>query len=137
MSPPVSISHQQVSLGSWLISLTQQTHIFLLLYALSWKAQKSSWLCGVTLEVWQHDRILLIPNHGCNSILLQSLALLQSISYQTRLAKANPDQHIANWIPESLGKSLSLHWSVFHNIGQNSYKKYKIQKARDKPEPTA
>lgn len=64
---------------------------FLLLHALSWKAQKSSLFCGATLEVWEHDPILFIPNLGYKSILLHSLELLQNISNQTRSAKANPD----------------------------------------------
>lgn len=109
MSPLVCISHQQVPLGSRLIGLTQHRHVLFLLLALPWKAQKSFLLCGLTLEVWRYDPLLLIRNHGSNSTLLQSLALLQSISNPTGLAKANADQHVANWIPEQHGKSLSLH----------------------------
>lgn len=136
-SPLVCISHQQVPLGSRLIGLTQHRHVLFLLLALPWKAQKSFLLCGLTLEVWRYDPLLLIRNHGSNSTLLQSLALLQSISNPTGLAKANADQHVANWIPEQHGKSLSLHWWVFHSICQNNRKQWKVQKARDKPEPTA
>lgn len=70
----------QVSLGFWLVSLTQQKGVFLLLCTFSQEAWKSSLVCGITLEVWERGSVLLIPNHGHNSISIQSLALTQSIS---------------------------------------------------------
>lgn len=70
----------QVSLGFWLVSLTQQKGVFLLLCTFSQEAWKSSLVRGITLEVWECGSVLLIPNHGHNSILIQPLALTQSIS---------------------------------------------------------
>lgn len=104
MSPLVCISPQQVSLGFWLVSLTQQKGVFLLLCTFSQEAWKSSLVCGITLEVWERGSVLLIPNHGHNSISIQSLALTQSISNWTIPVKANPDQDMANQIPDQLGK---------------------------------
>lgn len=104
-SPLVRISHQEGSLGSWLISVTQHRCVFALLYTLYQNARKPSLLCGVMLEAREYDCIPLIPNNGCNFSSLQSLALLQSISNPTRLAKANPDPQVANWILNSLENS--------------------------------
>lgn len=128
MSPLVCISPQQVSLGFWLVSLTQQKGVFLLLCTFSQEAWKSSLVCGITLEVWERGSVLLIPNHGHNSISIQSLALTQSISNWTIPVKANPDQDMANQIPDQLGKSLLLHRWVFFNACQNIHEHCKVQK---------
>lgn len=60
----------------------------------------------ITLALWCNiGSVLLIPNHGHNSILILSLALIQSISNWTLSVKANPDQDMANQILKQLGKS--------------------------------
>lgn len=101
MCPLVCTSPQQVSLGFWLMSLTQQRGVFHLLCTLS--QEDGNHPCFVI----QHCSysVLLVPNHGHHSILILSPALIQSIPNWTVSVKANPVQGMANQLLKQLGKS--------------------------------
>lgn len=77
MSPLVCLSPLEVSLAD---EFDPAGRCFSPFMTLSQETWKSSLLCGTTLEVFCSYNVLLPPNHGHNSILILSLALIQSIS---------------------------------------------------------
>lgn len=76
--------------GLLVISLTQHNHVFPLIVPILESTEVILALWN-SAEAQEYDFIPLAPSFSYNSILLHSLALLQSIAKQTRSTGAKPD----------------------------------------------